>query len=274
MISRFLLGTMVSLMAYALVAGQNSPFPVISNYAGQSLAPPWSLGDSTFCKGLALFVNGDNYISTGNGDTFDSFRVMLDTFSCQVLQLAATPLGNADSVKVLIPDIFQRDTCLPLYLIKYVSNGFGTIPYVTQDTICLTGDYVDLAYADSVFCLGDTNPRPEVWISTDSAGSFCCFNGAAGFQVLQNGEIPLHSGAVGLGQTFLYHTTHGACPDTVRFEIDIHNQSIPQATIQGGTQISVCPSGNVLSDTASFWPKGGHFYAPDSSLVLLDDSIG
>ncbi len=219
-------------------------------------------------------IRGMDFISVGNGDNFDSFVVRLDTFQCPILQLNANPSGNNDNVTILLPDLFEADTCLPLYLIKFTSNSFGTIPYLATDTICLTGDFLEIAYADTVFCVGDTNPRPIRLVSTDSLGGFCCLSGTPGFFVLPNGEIPLHNGAIGLDQSFAYQTTHPACPVRDSFQIDVLPRVPAQATFGSVNSASYCPSGYVLADTGSLFPKGGHFFAPDPGLVLVDDSIG
>ena len=274
MILRMLFGAIVLMLMYCPLYGQNSPFPTIVNYGGTSLDSAYSPIDTTFCKGAMFTIQGMDFISVGGGDNFDSFVVRLDTFPCQILQLNATPSGNNDDVTILLPDLFVADTCLPLHLIKFTSNAFGMVPYLASDTICLTGDYVDIQYADSTFCLGDTNPRPATFVSTDSLGSFCCTSGSPGFIVLPNGEIPLHNGAVGLNQSFAYETTHPECSVRDSFQIDVLARIPAQATFSSLTSASYCPSGYVLADTTALFPKGGRFHSPDTGLVMVDDSIG
>ncbi len=219
-------------------------------------------------------LRGLDLASTGTGDTFDSLVVRIDTFPCQIVRLDTSANPSVDTLIFQIPDRFVGDTCLPLYLIKYISNSFGQFPYLTVDTICLTGDFVDITYPDSRFCLGDSNPLPSIFTTTDTLGSFCCYTATPGFLVQPNGEILLHPGAVGSGQSFLYTTTHAVCPDTYSFQVDILPMTNAVARYSGGNSASYCPSGYVLADTGTLFPIGGQFICSDSNLVLIDDSLG
>lgn len=262
------------LLIYCSLEAQNSPFPILLDYGGGALDSTYSLSDSSFCKGSILLLRGSDLASTGIGDTFDSLVVHIDTFPCQIVQLDTSSNTGIDSLIFQIPDIFVNDTCLTLYLVKYISNSFGQFPYIAIDTICLIGDFAQIEYPDQRFCIGDTNPLPTTFTTTDTLGSFCCYTASPGFLVLDNGEIPLHPGAIGLGQSFHYLTTHAACPDTISFQVDILPPTNAVATYSGGNSASYCPSGVVLADTGSLFPLGGHFLCLDSGLVILDDSLG
>ena len=274
MIPHWLFRAVLPLFVYCSVSAQNSPFSTIIDYGGGALDSAYSLSDTTFCKGSVVMLRGLDLTNTGTGDTFDSLVVRLDTFSCQIVQLNTSTNPGPDTLIFQIPDRFIGDTCLPLYLIKYISNSFGQFPYPTLDTICLTGDYVEIVYPDSSFCLGDSNPIPSIFTTTDTLGSFCCYSASPGFLVQPNGEILLHPGAVGSDQSFLYTTTHAVCPDTNSFQVDILQRTSAVASYSGVNSASYCPSGYVLADTTNLFPIGGHFSCSDSNLVLVNDSIG
>lgn len=257
---------------------QLSPLPTISSYGGRSLTQPHSMGDSTFCKSGRLMITGADFETVSGAETWDTTEIWLGGYQtglqCAVLNWKPNPFGTGDTAIVQIPGGIWNDTCMAVDLVKFTLSSFGRIPYAVRDTICLIGDKAEAIYSDSVFCLGDTNPRPIHLASTDSSGVFCCPSGVSGFYVQPDGTIPLHGGAVGTGQGFLYTTTHPACPDTLSFQVDIFNTAPSTATYGGQASILTCPSGGMLSDTASLWPKGGRFSCSSSGLVILDDSTG
>lgn len=251
------------------IVAQNSPFPSLGDYGGSSLQNGAWGPDSTFCKGQSIYLKGQDFATNGPGETFDSVVVHLGTISCPILAFNPSVSGNNDGLIFEVPDIFAQDTCLPMTLVKYTSGLIGSIPYAVADTICLTGDIAEFSYADSVFCLGDSNPSPIYVSGTDSLGIFSSPTAL----ILPNGEIPLHPGALGIHQ-IEYITTHPECPDSLSFQIRIAMAQLPLASYGNTNSVSYCPVGTVVADTALLWPKGGSFSCSNPGLVILDDSLG
>lgn len=249
---------------------QISVSPSIVDFSGGSLDSAYTLSDSTFCKGSVIAVRGSNFASTAFGETFDSISVNLGGLPCILRQTTFSPFGNNDEILFEIPRHYQVDTCLQLSLSKHTSDTAVQYTYQTLDTLCLIGDLVELAYPDSSFCIGDANPIPLIFLSTDSSGVFS----SPILNLLSNGEILLHLGTVGEDIPLTYTTTHPVCPDTAQRSIDLRTRMTAMVAISGSQSASYCPSGVVLADTSLFFPKGGRFTCSDSNLVVLDDSLG
>lgn len=250
---------------------QTSPPPVIFDFGGTALSPAHSLPDSTFCKGGALTIHGSHFITALAGESWDSTRLTLGGLPCQILYMNATQGGTSDSIIIQLPDSFQNDTCLSLELVKHCRNLAGPVLYCISDTVCLVGDRAEVAYPDTVFCMGDPNPVPVI---LGDSGSFCCAGGTNGFFVQADGTVPLHTGAIGMDWVFAFATTHPTCPDSQWFQIDILSTNPVQFTWNALGSVAFCPAGIAAPDTALLHPKGGTFFCADSGLVILDDSLG
>jgi len=265
-----LLGVALLCLLSGSCYAQISVNPVLVDFNGSGLDSTYTLSDSTFCKGSVIAVRGSNFASTAFGETFDSLSVNLGGLVCTIRQTSFSPFGNNDEILFEVPRQFQNDTCLQLSFIKHTSDTAFQYAYQGLDTLCLIGDLVELVYSDSSFCIGDTNPKPLAFHSTDSNGVFS----SPHLNLLSNGEILLHLGTVGEDIPLAYTTTHPVCPDTAQRSIDLRTRMTAMVTISGSLSVSYCPYGVVLADTSSFFPKGGRFTCSDPNLVVLDDSLG
>gem|GEM_PF-3103896 len=265
-----LLGVALLCLLSGSCYAQISVSPTIVDFNGGSLDSVYTLSDSTFCKGSVIAVQGSHFASTAFGETFDSIAVNLGGLSCTIRQMIFSPFGNNDQIQIEVPRQFRVDTCLTLTLTKQTSDTASQYSYQVHDTVCLIGDLVELVYPDTSFCIGDTNPAPLTFLSTDSNGVFSSPN----LNLLPDGEILLHLGTVGEDIPLTYTTTHPVCPDTAHGRIDLRARMATMVSLGGSQSASYCPSGVVLADTFLFFPKGGHFTCSDSNLVMLDDSLG
>ena len=259
---------------------QNSPSPLILDYAGSSLGDTLN-PDSTFCKGGILTIHGSYFVRATGGEIWDTTRIFIGGLSgvqAPILSVSTAANGMNDTIVFGLPDLFLADTCLQLALVKSTHQGGFPFTYTHRDTICLKGDFARVSYPDTLFCLGDSNPLPQIILGPGTTGTFCCSSGASGFIVLGTGEIPLYPGAAGLNNQFQYHTNHPQCRKNLNFNIDILPINTSQATYGGLTTLMLCKlqSHNPIGDTANLVPAfgQGHFADPLGGLVLLDSLTG
>jgi hypothetical protein len=275
----FSVGMLMPLLLVAQVVAQSSPSPVIQDYDNTSLPATYQIGDTTFCSTQTITIHGQDFRKATGGENWDTTLVEFGTVAPTSVTFNFSGNGNNDRIVCQIPPtafIAGIDTCLVLRIIKKTSQGANVYFYYASDTICLTGDVATVAYGASMFCLGDTNPLPEITLAPMTAtGGFCCRSGATGFWVNPTtGEIPLHPGAVGPSNQFLFVTDHPRCADTVAFAVAIQPVQPSTATINGQTYIQVCQSsGPVMADTATLIPQAGVFRSP-TGLYMLNPLFG
>ena len=257
------------------MAAQSSPSPLISDYDNTSLPAIYQVGsDSAFCKAQTITIHGQNFKKATGGETWNATWVMVGTCAANVLSITTQSGGSNDHIVCQIPSQFIQDTCLRVRIVKRTIQWPDTFYYYAADTVCLIGDQATVSYASYQLCLGDTNPLPQVAILPNtSTGMFCCRTGATGFWVNPTtGEIPLHLGAVGPNNQFLFCTNHPECPDTVALAVSIQPRQASTATIQGQTLFTVCQGSSPISpDIPS--PIGGTFHS-NSGLVILNATTG
>jgi hypothetical protein len=264
------------------IAAQASPQPMITDYDATSLPTQYQINaDTTFCKAQTITIHGRNFKKATGAETWSATWVVFGTVSgiaANVLSVTSQSGGMDDRIVCEIPPFYTRDTCLRVRIIKRtVQFPADTFVYYGTDTVCLTGDRAIVSYAAPVFCLGDSNPLPQqITLAPPTAtGGFCCATGAPGFWVNPaTGELPLHPGAVGPSNQFLYCTNHPRCPDTVVIAVAIEPRQASMAVIQGQTFFTVCQSSpTVLPDTANLYPTGGEFHSW-TGLVVTDIQTG
>jgi hypothetical protein len=188
------------LLSATAMDAQSSPTPVIDDYDGTSLPATYQIGgDTTFCKGRAVTIHGQDFKKATGGESWDTTAIYLDGNRVWPQSITSQSNGNDDHIFLALPDIYPSDTCLLLQVVKRTTFLLDTFYYEAKDTVCLTGDKATVSYGASMFCLGDTNPLPQITLAPPTAtGGFCCRTGATGFWVNPTtGEIPLHPGAVG-----------------------------------------------------------------------------
>jgi hypothetical protein len=256
---------------------QSSPSPIIQDYDNTSLPVTYQINsDTTFCKGRTITIHGQYFKRATSGELWDTTQVFLAGQRIWPQSIVSQMGGTNDRIVLALPSTYLSDTCLRLEIVKRTVLALDTFFYTTADTICLTGDMASVTYGASVFCLGDTNPRPSITLLPPTAtGAFCCRSGAPGFWVNPStGEIPLHPGAVGTNNQFNYVTNHPRCADTLAFDVDIRPVLPGQATIQGQTFITLCQtSAPILADTANLLPSAGIFRSP-TGLAMINPLIG
>jgi hypothetical protein len=259
------------------IFAQSSPTPVIDDYDGTSLPATYQLNsDTTFCKGRAVTIHGQDFKKATGGESWDTTAIYLGGNRVWPQSITSQSNGNDDHIYLVLPNVYPSDTCLLLQVVKRTTLLLDTFYYEAKDTICLTGDVATVSYGASMFCLGDTNPLPSITLAPPTAtGGFCCRTGATGFWVNPTtGEIPLHPGAVGPSNQFLFVTDHPRCADTVAFAVAIQPVQPSTATINGQTSIQVCQSsGPVMADTATLVPQAGVFRSP-TGLYMLNPLTG
>ncbi|MCF6238699.1 MAG: hypothetical protein L3J79_07800 [Candidatus Marinimicrobia bacterium] len=273
--------TLLLLLLCLTVIGQSSPNPVITDFDGTALNDTLFPGnDSAFCKGSEITLHGQYFKRAQGGESWDTTLVWLGSYpggtKATVTGIVQGNGGLNDRLSLLLPDVFIEDTCLILILIKKTSIGVNTYTYIDTVLVCLTGDYARISYGDTIFCVGDSNPLPNIQLSSGTSGAFCCESGASGFIVLPSGEIPLHGGAVGLN-SFQYRTSNTFCADTLSFQIDISPSYQSVATYSGTSTFPICQNViSLTSDTVNLSPpiRWGLFSDPTGNLVILNDTTG
>ena len=246
---------------------QSSPTPFITSFAGSSLPSVYSGPDSAFCKGGEITIAGGDFLSTNGGESFDSLSAWLGNVPAMITNVAV-----GDTLTVGLPDSFPNDTTLTLTVIKHTQFGSLSYQYGASATVRLLGDHAVIDYPPGPYCLGGANPSPSIQLGSGTTGGFCCWQ-SGGFSVLASGEIPLHSGALGI-HSFLWAGTHPVCADTLSFTVQIDSMAQASAYVGGSTSIVVCENTSVLmADSVGLHPAGGLFDSP-SGLALVDDSLG
>jgi hypothetical protein len=271
-----LLWPLLSMLPFQWGLSQSSPMPMLTDYDLTSLpAIHWVGGDTTFCKGATVTIHGQDFKKATGGEAWDTTAIFLGGQRIMPISITSQGNGNDDRILLVLPAPFSGDTCLLLQVVKRTLLFPDTFLYSAKDTICLTGDRAQVTYADSIFCLGDTNPHPVLTLSPGTTGSFCCPSGAPSFAVFpQTGEIPLHPGAVGMANQFQYHTHHPRCGDTLTLNVAILPRMGSTATVNGQTQISICRDSPPLRpDSANLFPIGGMFRSW-TGLMVLDSLTG
>jgi hypothetical protein len=260
-----------------IISAQNSPNVVLQDYDQTSLPVTYQINsDTTFCKGRTLTIHGQYFKKATSGELWDTTQVFLGSQRIWPQSITATMGGTNDRIVFQLPPSYMNDTCLKLEIVKRTVLALDTFLYNATDTICLTGDVAQVAYQGSMFCLGDTNPLPSVTLAPPTAtGGFCCRVGVPGFWVNPTtGEIPLHLGAVGPSNQFLYCTNHPRCADTVSFAVAIQPRQPAVATINGLTQVIVCQGGGLVRpDSANLFPASAVFRSP-TGLYQLNPFTG
>ncbi len=269
-------------LALTQIAAQSSPQPMITDYDATSLPTAYQINaDTTFCKAQTITIHGRNFKKATGAEMWSATWVVFGTTSAiaaNVISISSQSGGMDDRIVCEVPPFYTRDTCLRVRIIKRtIQFPADTFVYYGTDTICLTGDRAIVSYAAPVFCLGDSNPVPQqITLAPPTAtGGFCCRTGAPGFWVnTATGEIPLHPGAVGPSNQFLYCTNHPRCPDTVALAVAIEPRQASIAMVHGQTFFTVCQSSvSVLPDTANLYPMGGEFHSW-TGLVVTDLQTG
>ncbi|MBP6720739.1 MAG: gliding motility-associated C-terminal domain-containing protein [Bacteroidia bacterium] len=265
------------MVAASAAHSQSSPSPVIQDYDNTSLPVTYQINsDTTFCKGHSITLHGQYFKKATSGELWDTTQVFLGGQRIWPQSITATMGGTNDRIVIQLPPAYMTDTCLRVEIVKRTILALDTFQYTVTDTICLTGDVAQVAYQGSIFCLGDPNPLPSVTLMPPTAtGMFCCRTGAPGFWVNPStGEIPLHLGAVGNNNQFLYCSNHPRCSDTVAFAVSIRPKQPAVATINGLTQVTVCQDGGLVRpDSANLFPAGAVFRSP-TGLYQLNPFTG
>ncbi len=265
------------MVATSAAHSQSSPSPVIQDYDNTSLPVAYQINsDTTFCKGHSITLHGQYFKKATSGELWDTTQVFLGGQRIWPQSITSMMGGTNDRIVIQIPPAYTIDTCLRVEIVKRTILALDTFQYIVTDTICLTGDVAQVSYQGSIFCLGDPNPLPSVTLMPPTAtGMFCCRTGAPGFWVNPStGEIPLHLGAVGNNNQFLYCSNHPRCADTVSFAIAIQPRQPAVATINGLTQVTVCQDGGLVRpDSANLFPAGAVFRSP-TGLYQLNPFTG
>jgi gliding motility-associated-like protein len=253
---------------------------MITDYA-QTALPDTLAMDTAFCKGQTMTIHGQYFKWALGGESWDTTRVFFGGLSGvqgQILSITTASGGTNDYMQVTIPDVYQEDTCLQLTIIKTTVQGSTPFNLTVTDTVCLLGDFVQISYSDTLFCIGEANPLPAIVTSSSTSGAFCCESGASGFFVLGSGEVPLYSGSVGIDNTFEYRTNHPHCPDTIQFKIDILPTNTSQARYNGQPTLSICNASTSfpVADSATLnpWFGMGHFADPSGNVFVMDSLTG
>jgi hypothetical protein len=276
----FLLQFISLLIGGGWMLSQSSPTPMINDYDLSAL-PDSLASDTAFCKGQTITIHGQYFKRAQGGESWDTTRVFfggLNGVQAQVLSISTSGGGSNDFMQVQIPDVFVEDTCLSLTIIKSTSIGTTPFNYLVTDTVCLLGDFVQISYSDTLFCIGEPNPLPSMATSSNTTGAFCCESGASGFFVLVNGEVPLYSGSAGIDNQWEYRSSHPFCPDTMQFKIDILQTNASQATYNGLPTLTICNASTnfPVADTAILIPGFGmgHFTDPTGNVFVMDSLTG
>jgi gliding motility-associated-like protein len=266
--------------SWGRVLGQSSPAPTITDYA-QSALPDTLAIDTAFCKGQTMTIHGQYFKRAQGGESWDTTRVFFGGLSGvqgQILSITTASGGTNDYMQLVIPDVYMEDTCLQLTIIKTTIQGSTPFNLTVTDTVCLLGDFVQISYSDTLFCIGEANPLPTIVTSSSTSGAFCCEAGASGFFVQTSGEVPLYSGSVGIDNTFEYHTNHPYCPDTIQFKIDILQSIASQARYNGQPTLTICSASTnfPVADSATLIPGfgSGHFADPTGNVFVMDSLTG
>ncbi len=265
------------MVATSAAHSQSSPSPVIQDYDNTSLPVAYQINsDTTFCKGHSITLHGQYFKKATSGELWDTTQVFLGGQRIWPQSITSMMGGTNDRIVIQLPPAYMTDTCLRVQIVKRTILALDTFLYTVTDTICLTGDVAQVAYPASIFCLGDPNPLPSVTLMPPTAtGMFCCRTGAPGFWVNPStGEIPLHLGAVGNNNQFLYCTNHPRCADTVAFAVSVRTRQSAVATINGLTQVTVCQDGGLVRpDSANLFPASAVFRSP-TGLYQLNPLTG
>lgn len=222
--------------------------------------------DSAFCKGQQMVkVKGSRFVAVPSDEEYDSTSVALGSQPCVISWLSDTLIETS------FPNVFPNDTSLLLLVTKHSHIGSVIIPSVTAIPVRLVGDYVTITYPPDPWCVGSTNPIPEIEMGGGSVLGIFTAHPNGSFSVLPSGEVPLHSGAVGL-QSWDYMGGHVECPHEEMFSRTILARTSALVLFDGSSLVEWCQSDPPVFPNIAY-PAGGLFYA-DSGLVLADDSLG
>jgi hypothetical protein len=240
--------------------------PEILHFGGTSFTSS-NGNDSAFCKGQAVVrLVGQGFIDVPSDESYDSTTVKLGGWPCPLSTLTDT------LAIIALPGGFPDDTTLSLVLTRHGQADAGPVAPTDTHVVRLEGDHVLITYTSGPWCVGSTNPIPVITAGRGSwPGVFTAQQNGSFSVIPSTGEVPLHSGAVGL-QAWDYAGGHPHCPADTSFTRTIMARTVAIALYGGSAQAEWCQSDPPVSASTAL-PPGGHFLG-DQGLHLSDDSLG